>query len=164
MSNGSNDQDAFLEIVSGCTEVAATVDLDDRNWKPVDGIYTVSVAGVDTGTWEGDNGIKKARITPTFTIHTEGEFDGKTFTDGFWFAQGAEIAGKEDYPSKMGIRSLLQFATCMANREIRDPVEAIDIAKASVGELLTIQVNWRPTKAGTPRANLTYLSTVAAGV
>ncbi len=147
--------DAFLEIIAGCTETAASIDLGDSKWKPPDGTYTVELTAVETGTWTKD-GVTRSRIVPVFTILDHPEFEGKVFQDFYGIAAGAEDIGSE-----MSLKGLLNFATCIAGREIRDPVEAVETGTAAVNELMTVEVYRVPSKSGKIFANIRFLAMVA---
>lgn len=146
--------DQFMEILAGCTEAASTMDLNDNNWKPPDGPYTVRIEGVDTGTYTNKKTDQEnIRVCPTFTI-VDGEFEGRTFGEFFGIAPGAT-----DIPSQIALKGLLQFATCIEGHDIRDPIEAVEHVKKAVGEFLSIEV-WRgrPSKKGIVYANTRFMS------
>lgn len=149
------NEDAFLEVLAGCTEVCADMDLSDDGWKPPNGEFNVMVEGVTSDTSEKD-GVTKVWIKPMFTI-LDGEFKGRSFTDYYWIEPGL----KE--PS-IAIKNLCRFATCLQGAETRNPIEAFEIVKASVGEFLNIEV-WRgkpSQKTGKIYANIRFCQTLPA--
>jgi hypothetical protein len=149
--------DAFLEVLAGCTEVAQGMDLSDDAWKPPNGNYDVHIEDVASGTKE-QGGVINAWVKPVFTI-LEGEFKGKSFTDYFWITPGLTE------PS-ISLKNLCRFATCLQGAETKNPIEAAEIAKASVGEFLTVEVYRSTAKrgknAGKEYANIRYLSRLEA--
>lgn len=150
--------DDFLSVLASCTEAAEGMDLGDNKWKPPSGPYTVSITKIDTGTYvDKKSQENRIRICPTFRI-VDGEFEGKTFGDFYGIAPGAP-----DIPSQINLKSVLQFATCMAGRDIRDPVEAIGVLEGSIGDFIALEV-WRgkPNSKGIVFANLRFLNRLDA--
>ncbi len=141
----AND-DAFLEVLAGCTEVCADMDLSDDGWMPPDGSFDVMVEDVASGIKE-KNGITNAWIKPVFTI-LDGDFKGRSFSDYYW------IQPNLTEPS-ISIKNLCRFATCLQGAETRNPIEAAEIAKASVGEFLNVEV-YRTTAKKGPNKGKTY--------
>jgi len=129
----AQDDTAFLEVLAGCTEAASSMDLSDDGFNPPSGTYDIEVVGFDTGTKISD-GVPNAWVKPTFLI-LDGEFEGQNFTNFFWIP-GVFDADKPP----MGLKRLLQFTTCLAGMEIRNPVEAIEVGNQAVGEYLTVEV------------------------
>ena len=123
--------DAFLEILSACTEVAQGMDLSDSGWMPPDGNYDVMIADVVHGIKE-KGGENCAWIKPMFTI-VDGEFKGQTFSDYYWIQPSMGEAS-------ISLKNLCRFATCLQGSETKNPIEASEIAKASVGECLSVEV------------------------
>ena len=147
--------DAFLEVLAGCTEACANMDLSDDGWMPPDGQYDVMIEDVSSGVKE-KNGVNNAWVKPAFSI-LDGEFKGKTFTD-FYYIQGGVM--KEP---TISVKNLCRFATCLVGSETRIPLEAAEIAKAGVGEFLTIEV-YRTTskKTGKTYPNIRFLQRLEA--
>lgn len=141
--------DAFLEVLAGCTDACTNMDLSDSGWMPPDGEYDVMVGEVACGTKEKD-GLTNAWIKPVFTI-VDGEFKTLSFSDYFWITPGMTE------PS-ISIKNLCRYATCLQGSETRVPIEAAEIAKASIGEFLSVEV-YRTTakKTGKVYANIRYL-------
>lgn len=149
----SSDDTAFLQVLESCTEAAAGMDLSDDGFAPPNGTYDVMVSNITTGTKES-GGINNSWVRPTFTILTDlrGEFEGQTFTNLFW------IPGVINDKNGMGLKRLLQFATCLASTEVRNPIEAVEIANASVGEIVSVEVYRTTTKKG-QNAGKEYVNT-----
>ncbi len=145
---------AFLDVLAGCTEACANMDLTDDGWMPPDGTYDVSIDGVATGTKE-KNGVNNAWVKPSFTIF-DGEFSGRTFTDYYWVTPGATE------PS-ISLKNLCRFATCIAGRDVKDLIEAVTIAREAVGEFLSVEV-FRTTsrKTGKEYANIRFCQRLEA--
>lgn len=146
-----SDDAAFLEVLAGCTEAASTMDLSDDGFNPPDGTYDIELVGVDVGT-KPKEGVIDAWVKPTFLI-LDGEFEGQTFTNFFWIP-GVFDADKPP----MGLKRLLQFATCLAGMEVRNPIEAVEVSNAGIGEYLSIEV-YRTTakKTGKVYVNTRFL-------
>ena len=147
--------DAFLEVLAGCSEACANMDLSDDGWTPPDGEYDVLVAEVTAGVKE-KNGVNNAWIKPTFGI-LDGEFKGRTFTD-FYYIQGGHMKD----PS-ISVKNLCRFATCLIGSETRIPLEAAEIVNGSAGEFLTLEV-YRTTskKTGKVYPNIRFLRLLTA--
>lgn len=146
--------DAFLEVLAGCTEAAQGMDLTDDGWKPPDGTFDVMVEDIASGVKEKD-GLNNAWIKPVFTI-LDGEFKGRSFSDYFW------IQPNLTEPS-ISLKNLCRFATCLQGSETKNPIEAAEIAKASVGEFLTVEVYRSTAKAtGKVYANVRFLTRLDA--
>ena len=128
-----SDDTAFLEVLAACTEAASTMDLSDDGFNPPDGTYDVEITGVDVGT-KAKEGVDNAWVKPTFTI-LDGDFEGQNFTNFFWIP-GVFDADKPP----MGLKRLLQFASCLAGMEVRNPIEAIEVSTAAIGEYLNIEM------------------------
>lgn len=144
----ADSNDAFLEVLAQCTEAAAGMDLSDDGWMPPDGNYDVAVEDVASDIKEKD-GVNNAWIKPVFTI-VDGEFKGRSFSDYFWITPGMTE------PS-ISLKNLCRYATCLLGSETRDPIEASEIAKASVREFLNVDV-YRTTSKKTRKvyANIRY--------
>ncbi len=151
-----SDDAAFLEVLAGCTEAASSMDLSDDGFNPPDGTYDVEVVGFDTGTKPKD-GITNAWVKPTFLI-LDGEFEGQSFTNFFWLPGVFDA----DMPP-MGLKRLLQFTTCLAGMEIRNPIEAIEVGNQAIGEYVTLEV-YRTTakKSGKVYVNTRFLRKLTA--
>lgn len=149
--------DAFLEVLAGCTDACANMDLSDDGWKPPNGQYDVQVEDVASGMKE-KNGVNNAWLKPCFNI-LDGEFKGKTFTDYYWIPPGAA-------EPTISLKNLCRFATCLAGIETKNPIEAAEISKASVGEFLTVEVYRTTAKkgknAGKEYANIRFLQRLEA--
>lgn len=144
----ADSNDAFLEVLAQCTEAAAGMDLSDSGWMPPDGNYDVIVEDVASGIKEKD-GVNNAWIKPVLTI-VDGEFKGRSFSDYFWITPGMTE------PS-ISLKNLCRYATCLQGSETRDPVEASEIAKASVGEFLNVDVyRTKSKKTGKIYPNIRY--------
>lgn len=146
--------DAFLEVLAGCTEVAQGMDLTDDGWKPPNGNFDVMVESVAYDTKEKD-GIKCVWIKPIFNI-LDGEFKGRSFSDYYWIQPGMTE------PS-ISLKNLCRFATCLQGAETKNPIEAAEIAKASAGEFLSVEV-YRTTskKTGKTYPNIRFLARLEA--
>ena len=146
--------DAFLEVLAGCTDACTNMDLSDDGWMPPDGNYDVLIEDVAAGIKE-KNGMNNAWVKPSFNI-LDGEFKGKTFTDYYW------IQGNLTEPS-ISLKNLCRFATCLAGVEVKNPIEAAEIAKAAVGEFLSVEV-YRTTsrKTGKVYPNVRFLQKLEA--
>ena len=149
--------DAFLEVLAGCTDACAGMDLSDDGWKPPDGEFDVMLEDVTVGTKE-KNGLNNAWVKPTFNV-VDGEFKGRTFTDYYW------IEGGMTDPS-ISVKNLCRLATCLAGTEVRNPIEAAEICKAAVGEFLTVEVyrttSKRGKNAGKVYSNIRFLQRLEA--
>lgn len=146
--------DAFLEVLAGCTEACAGMDLSDDGWKPQDGEYDVELSDVAVGTKEKE-GINNAWVKPAFTV-VDGEFAGRTFTDYFW------IEGGMTDPS-ISVKNLCRLATCLSGSEVINPIEAAEICKAAVGEFLTVEVyRTKSRKTGKTYSNIRFLQKLEA--
>lgn len=147
--------DAFLEVLAGCTEACANMDLSDDGWMPPDGQYDVMIEDVSRGIKE-KNGVNNAWIKPTFNI-LDGEFKGRTFTDFYY------IAGGPMKEPTISVKNLCRFATCLVGSETRVPLEAAEIVNAGVGEFLTVEV-YRTTskKTGKTYSNIRFLQRLEA--
>ncbi len=146
--------DAFLEVLAGCTEVAAGMDLSDDGWMPPNGNFDVQVEDVGAGIKE-KNGVNNVWIKPVFNI-LDGEFKSRTFSDYFWITPGLTEAS-------ISLKNLCRFATCLQGSETKNPIEAAEIAKASVGEFLSVEV-YRTTskKTGKTYPNVRFLALLEA--
>ncbi len=146
--------DAFLEVMNSCTEVATGMDLSDDGWKPPNGNYDVAIEDVASGLKE-KNGVNNAWVKPVFTI-LDGEFKGKSFSDYYWIEPGLTE------PS-ISLKNLCRFATCLQGSETKNPIEASEIAKASIGEFLSVEV-YRTFSKKTSReyANIRFLARLEA--
>ncbi len=146
--------DAFLEVLAGCTDVAAGMDLSDDGWMPPNGNFDVQIEDVGSGIKE-KNGVNNVWVKPVFTI-LDGEFKGKTFSDYYWITPGLTEAS-------ISLKNLCRFATCLQGSETKNPIEASEIAKASVGEFLSVEV-YRTTskKTGKVYANIRFLALLEA--
>ncbi|KKN58741.1 hypothetical protein LCGC14_0549190 [marine sediment metagenome] len=149
--------DAFLEVLAGCTDVCAGMDLSDDGWAPPDGEYDVMLEDVTVGVKEKD-GINNAWVKPTFHI-PDGEFAGRTFSDFYW------IPGGMTEPP-ISVKNLCRLATCLQGSETKDPIEAAEVCKAGVSEYLTVQI-YRTTarkgkNAGKVYVNIRFLALLAA--
>lgn len=148
--------DAFLEVLAGCTDVCATMDLSDDKWYPPDGEYDVSIEGITTNTKEKD-GVNCAGVKAVFSI-VDGEFQGRTFSDFYWI-----VPGSDEWRDLINLKNLLRFATCMGGRRIQDPIEAVTILREAENEFLTVEV-YRTTakKGGRVFTNVRFLRTLVA--
>ncbi len=155
--------DDFLSVLASCTEAASTMDMNNDDYMPPFGPYMVQIVGVETGMSEKD-GIKTARIIPTFKI-VDGEHKGRTFTPQkpFFIPQ---IQGERTWFENQGLVNLSQLATCLVNREVRDPVEAIQIVTEGKGEYISLILKSSPNKKnpGDPWRNLVFLNRLDAVV
>lgn len=142
--------EAFLQVLAGCSETCANMDLSDDGWSPPDGKYTVILSEVATGSKE-KNGVNNIWIKPVFTI-LDGEFEGKTFND-FFYLEGV----KPDEPT-IPMKNMCRLASCLAGTETRNLVDANKIINGAVGELLSVEV-YRTTskKTGREYANIRFL-------
>lgn len=142
--------EAYLQVLAGCTEACSTMDLSDDGWTPPDGTYDVCLEEFVTGTKE-KTGVTNVWIKPSFTI-IDGEFGTKTFTDFYWIPPNSD-------GDSFSLKNLLRLATCMAGREVRDPVESCKILGDAVGEFLSVEV-YRTTsrKTGKTYSNIRFLS------
>lgn len=152
--------DAFLEVLAGCTEVAQGMDLSDDKWMPPDGTYDVRVEDVSTGLKEKD-GVNNAWVKPVFSFIDPGsEFEGKTFSDYFWIPPG--LTDASPFKDLISLKNLCRYATCLQGSETKNPIEAAEIVKASVGEFLSVEVYRTTSKTGKNvgkiYANIRYLS------
>lgn len=146
--------DAFLEVLAGCTDACANMDLTDDGWKPPDGTYDVMIEDIASGIKE-KNGVNNAWVKPVFSV-IDGEFSGRTFTDYYWIQPGAT-------EPTISLKNLCRLATCLAGRDIKDPMEAFGIAKASEGEFISVEV-FRTTskKTGKTYPNIRFLQKLVA--
>ena len=152
------NDDAFLEVLAGCTEACANMDLSDDGWMPPDGQYDVMIEDVSSGLKE-KNSVNNAWVKPTFSI-LDGEFQGRSFTDYYWIPGGV-MSG--DPP--ISVKNLCRFATCLVGSETRIPLEAVEIAKAGIGEFLTIEVyRTNSKKTGKTYPNIRFLQRLEAKV
>jgi hypothetical protein len=115
------------------------MDLSDDGWMPPNGNFDVMVEDVASGIKE-KNGVNNAWVKPVFTI-LDGEFKGRTFSDYYWIQPGLTE------PS-ISLKNLCRFATCLQGSETKNPIEAAEIAKASVGEFLSVEVYRTTCKSG----------------
>lgn len=151
----SDDTNAFMEVLASCTEAAAAIDLSDDGFSPPDGTYTVEVTGIETGTKEKD-GVTSSWVKPIFLL-LDGEFKGQIFTNFFW------IPGVLTDKNQMGLKRLLQFATCLAGTAVRNPIEAIEIANAAIGEYVSVEVYRSVSKStGKVYVNTRFLQKLVA--
>lgn len=146
--------DAFLEVLASCTEVAQGMDLMDDGWKPPNGNFDVMVDEVAYGIKE-KGGVNCAWIKPVFSI-LDGEFKGRIFTDYYW------IDPTKSEPS-ISLKNLCRYATCLQGSETKDPITAAEIAKESKGEFLSVEV-YRTTskKTGKTYPNVRFLACLEA--
>jgi hypothetical protein len=122
----------FLDVLATCTEAAQKMDFSNDDWKPDDGSYSVVVADVKSGLKVKD-GVTNAWVKPVLKV-LDGEFENRTFSDFMYFEPN-----QKDDPSP-GLRQLLRFATCIAGRELKDPIEAGKIAVGSADAVLTLEI------------------------
>lgn len=152
------DEAAFLNALASCADACAEMDFSDDGWKPPVGTYDVSIDAVKTGTKTAD-GVTNLWIKPVFSIIAEGEYAGKSFSDFMYIPQGT----KELTPA---LRQLLRLATCIAGREVRNPVEAVGICQKAVGSFLTLEVFQTVAKkgksAGKTYTNIRFLAPLTA--
>ena len=150
-----DNEDAFLEVLAGCSDACASMDLSDDGWMPPDGDYDVEVTDVASGVKE-KNGVNNAWIKPTFTI-LDGDLQGRSFTDFYYIAGGGMTE------PTISIKNLCRFATCLMETETRDPIEATAIVTNSVGEFLSLQV-YRTTSRKNNKVypNVRFLQRIAA--
>jgi hypothetical protein len=127
-----SDEKAFMDVLASCNDACEAMDFSDDGWKPPVGTYDVAIETVTTGVKVKD-GVTNVWIKPAFNIISDGEYQGRTFSEFMYIQPGA----KELTPA---LRQLLRFATCLAGREIKNASEAAQIAQASVGEFLTLEV------------------------
>ncbi len=148
--------EAFLDVLASCTDAAQGMDLSDDGWMPPNGTYDVMVEDVASGIKEKD-GVVNAWVKPIFNIvDPNNEFHDKTFSDYYWITPGMTE------PS-ISLKNLCRFATCLQGSETKIPIEAAEIAKASVGEFLSVEV-YRTTakKTGKTYANIRFLALLEA--
>jgi len=143
--------DAFTDVLSGCVEACNDMDLNDDSWMPTPGNYTVQLEKIQTGTKE-KNGLQNAWVKPFFSI-VDGEFEGKSFTDYYW------ITPNPDKPSP-ALRSLCRLATCISGSEVKNPVDAINIAQDAEGEFLSVEVFQKEARNGKTYTNIRFLSRI----
>lgn len=110
--------DEFNAILADCNDAASKADLTEGggNWKPPPDNYTVVCQPVQVGT-KVKNGITCAFIKPGFQI-VDGEFEGRVFTDFFWFPQG------QTEPDSPALKQLLRLARTITGRDVRNMAEA----------------------------------------
>lgn len=144
----ADNNDAFLEVLAGCTDACANMDLNDDGWMPPNGTFDVMVEDVATGVKE-KNGVNNAWVKPVFTV-LDGEFKGRSFSDYYWIVPGLSE------PS-ISMKNLCRFATCLQGTDTRNPIEAAEIVKASIGEFINVEV-YRTTskKTGKIYANIRF--------
>lgn len=142
----ANNDKAFMEVIASCNDACATMDFSDDGWKPPVGTYDVILTDVSKDT-KNKEGITNAWVKPVFQIFSPGEYDGRTFNEFMYFTPGA----KELTPA---LRQLLRLATCLAGREIRNSVEAIQIISDSVNECLTLEVFTTVGKKGASKGKV----------
>jgi hypothetical protein len=116
------------------------MDYSDDGWKPVDGKYDVELTDIKTGV-KAKEGVNFAWVKPSFRIISPGEFEGKAFQDFMY----VEPQPKELSPA---LKQLLRLGTCVAGRELRNAVEAIQIITDAKGEFLTLEVFTTTAKKG----------------
>ncbi len=152
--NQMSQDDAFLEVLAGCTEVAQGMDLSDDGWMPPNGNFDVMIEDVSFGVKE-KNGVNNAWVKPVFTI-VDGEFKSRTFSDFYWIPPGLT-------EPTISLKNLCRFATCLQGSETKNPIEAAEIAKASIGEFLDVEV-YRTTsrKTGKVYPNIRFLARLDA--
>lgn len=148
--------DAFMQVVSGCTEASQGLDLSDDGWRPPAGTYTVSIDPMVKGTKEG----KGAWARLNFTIVSEGEFQGRSFAEFCWFP----IGGMQNGRVGGGLRTVAKLATLLAGHEIKDPALSIQTIEQAVGELIEIERFDVKAKDDPNKVykNLRFLNTVAS--
>jgi hypothetical protein len=139
----------FLDVLATCTEAAQKMDFSNDDWKPDDGTYSVVVQDVKTGLKVKD-GITNAWVKPVLKV-LDGEFENRTFSDFMYFSPN-----QTEDPSP-GLKSLLRFATCIAGREMKDPVEAGNIAVGAIDAVLTLDLFTTTSKKnGNQYRNIRY--------
>lgn len=148
----ADDNAAFMDLLADCTEQCENIDLNDDQWMPPDATYLVSIDEIRTGVKEKE-GVKNIWVKPVFSIHTEGEFEGKSFTDFYYITPGSD-----ERRNSMSLRNLLRFATCVAGTETKNPVEAIQILQDSLNEFLNVEVYRTTGKKGGTFTNIRFLS------
>jgi len=127
-----SNEKAFMDVLASCNDACAEMDFSDDGWKPPVGTYDACIESVGVGSKVKD-GVTNIWLKPIFRIITDGEYADRTFADFMYIQPGA----RELTPA---LRQLLRFATCLAGREIKNAVEASEIAQASEGEFLTLEV------------------------
>lgn len=146
---------AFLDIAASAHEACSEMDFSDNNWKPEDGHYSVALTEVPSGSKAAKDGTPAAWLRPTFTI-LDGDLEGKTFTDFIYIK-------KDPGKLEMGMQTLLRLASCLAEKETKDPSEAAAILEQGAGEAcLEIEVYRKVAKNGNTYTNIRYLSLIAA--
>jgi hypothetical protein len=153
MSEQKNEK-AFMDVLASCNDACAAMDFSDDGWKPPVGTYDVTIEDVGCGT-KAKDGVTNIWLKPVFNVISDGEYQGRTFTEFLYIQPGA----KELTPS---LRNMLRLATCLAGREIKNAVEASQIIQGAVGEFLTIEVfqtvGKKGKSAGRTFTNLRYLT------
>lgn len=150
----SAEDRAFLDCLASTCDAAEQMDYSDDGWKPPVGKYDVALEEVKTGTKVKDN-VTNAWMKPTFRIISEGEFNGRTFSDFMYFTpQPTEITP--------AIRQLLRLGTCVAGRELKNSIEASQVISGAIGEFLNLEIFESTAKkgknAGKVYTNIRFLS------
>lgn len=152
--NEVKNEKAFMDVLASCNDACAAMDFSDDGWKPPVGTYDVMIEDVVTGVKVKES-VNNIWLKPTFVIVSEGEFQGRSFSEFLYIQPGA----KELTPS---LRNMLRLATCLAGREIKNAVEASQIIQGSVSEFLTLEVfqtvGKKGKSAGRTFTNLRYLT------
>lgn len=155
-----SEERAFLDVLASTNNACDTMDYSDDGWKPPVGKYDVELTETKTGV-KAKDGITNAWVKPCFAIITPGEFEGKSFQDFMYVeAQPTELTP--------AVKQLLRLGTCIAGRELKNAVEAIQIIEAAKGEFLTVEVFQTTARkgknAGKVYTNIRYLAKLESTV
>jgi hypothetical protein len=151
-----SDEKAFMDVLQSCNDACAEMDFSDDKWKPLGG-FDVQILDVLTGSKPNKAGVVFIWVKPVFEIISDGEFQGRTFSEFMYIEPGVTEIRKA-----MGLQQLLRLATCLAGREIKNAIEAAQIVQAAKGEFISLEtydstVKKEPNKGKVYR-NLRYLS------
>ena len=152
----AGDKQKFMDIMAEYDQFANDVDLSFRPAEIGAGEFTVVVKSFSLDTVMS-NDVENCIARVIFLIG-EGQREGDSLRDEFWFPRGADKA-------TMAQRSFLLLARCLSNRTVQTMAEAIPIVKAAAdeGTVLLISLEpWSSRRTGKSGINVNYKSTVAA--
>jgi hypothetical protein len=131
------------------------MDYSDTEWKPDEGDYLCMLEDYKKDILDKE-GVKIATAKPVWKVYSECDFKDRTFADFFYMPPITDPG--ESLP--FGVQNMMRMATCLANREIKDSVEADGINESAIGAFVSLRIY--KTKAG-KGPYIRYLSRVDEG-
>ena len=146
----SNDPQGFTDLVAEYDDFADGLDMAFRPSDIGAGEYTVMLARFDTSLGvknDIEHGIAKVNLRIL-----QGEREGDSFTDQFWFPRGAT-------ENSFAQRAFLLLARCVAGRAVMTTEDAMQVLTAAVESQVALVVAIEAShskKSGTTYFNVVY--------